>query len=87
MEAQRQTFQVELRKVIGELEKVTRELEKVRLRLTALEKEIESSRAQKLAQKQNYTQEKLRAKEVATAKRSRLEEIVEIRDSQSTRSP
>lgn len=87
MEAQRQMFQVELGKVTGELEKVTGELEKVKLRSTALEKEIESSRAQKSAQKQNYAQEKLGAKEVATAKRSRPEEIVEIRDSQSTRSP
>lgn len=80
MEAQRQTFQVEL-------EKVTKELEKVKLRSTALEKEIETSKAQKSAQKQNYAREKLGIKEVATAKRSRPEEIVEIRDSQSTESP
>ena len=87
MEAQRQMFQVELGKVTGELEKVTGELEKVKLRSTALEKEREFSRAQKSAQKQNYAPEKLGAKEVAAAKRSRPEEIVEIRDSQSTKSP
>ncbi len=79
MEAQRQTFQVEL-------EKVTGELEKVKLRSTALKKEIETSEAKKSAQKQNYTREKLVAKEVATAKNSRPEEMVEIRDSQSTKS-
>lgn len=80
MEAQKQTFQVEL-------EKVTKQLEKVKLRSTALEKEIKTSKAQKSAQKQNYVREKFGAKEVATAKMSRPEEIVEIRDSQNTKSP
>ncbi len=79
MEVQRQTFQVEL-------ENVTEELEKVKLRSTALEKEVETDQSQKSAQKQNYAREKFGAKEVATAKRSRPEEIVEIRDSQSTKS-
>ena len=56
----------------------------MKLRSTALEKEIETSKVQKLAQKQNYTWEKLGAMEVATAKSSRSEEMFEIRDSKST---
>lgn len=59
----------------------------MKLRSTALEKEIETAKAQKSAQKQNYAREKPGAKEVTTAKRTRLEEIVEIRDSQRTKSP
>ena len=59
----------------------------MKLRSTALEKEIETSKAQKLTQKQNYTRKKLRAKEVAKAKNSRSEEMVEIRDFQNTKSP
>ena len=78
MEAQRRTFQVEL-------EKVTEELERVKLRSTALEKEIKTSKAQKSAQKQNYAQKNPGAKGVTTTKVGRPE-IVEIRDSQSTKS-
>ncbi len=79
METQRKTFQVEL-------ENVTEELKKVKLRSTALEKRLKISKAQKSAQKQNYAQEMLGAKEVAMAKKSRPEKIVEIRESRSTKS-
>ena len=58
----------------------------MKLRSSALEKKIETSKAQKSAQKQNYARKKLGAKEVATEKKSRQEEIVQIRDSQSTKS-
>ena len=76
MEIQRRTFQVKLEKVIEELEGM-------KLRSTALEKEMETSRTQKPAQKQNYAQKKLGTKDVTTTKGSRSEEIVEIRDPQS----
>ncbi len=58
----------------------------MKLRSTALEKGLKTSKAHKSAQKQNYTREKLGAKEVAMAKRSTPEKIVEIRDSQSIKS-
>ena len=78
MEVQRRAFQ-------AELEKVTEELERVKLRSTALEKEIETSKVQKPGQKQIYTQQKPGAKEFFTTKSNRSEEIVGIRDSQGTK--
>lgn len=53
-----------------------------------LEKVMEElKRVNKLAQKRNYAWKKPGAKEVATTKSGRPEEIVEMRDSQSTKSP
>lgn len=52
MKIQRQTFQVELEKIIEKLEEM-------KLKSVALKKEIEKSKIQKSAQKQNYAQKKL----------------------------
>lgn len=76
MEVQRRSFQLELEKVKGELELVE-------ARSSALEKEIESLRAQKTAQEERPIRNSPAAKNAATTRSNEPEEIEEIRDSQS----
>ena len=75
MEAQRRCFQLEL-------EKVKEELELVESRSSALEKEIKSLRAQKMAQEQRPTQNSPAVKSTATPRSNEPKEIEEISDSQ-----
>ena len=75
MEVQRRSFQLEL-------EKVKEELELVESRSSAFEKEIESLRAQKIAQEQRPTQSSPAVKNTATTRSNEPKKIEEIKDSQ-----
>lgn len=69
-QAQEETMETQRQTFPFKLEKVIKELKRVK----------------KLAQKRNYAWKKPEAKELAMTKSGRLEEIVEMRDSQCTKS-
>lgn len=70
-----------------ELQEVMEELEKLKLRSTTLEKEVETSKMQKLPQKYNNSQKKPRVKEVTILKSNKSDKVVETREFQSIDNP